>query len=208
MTNFNEQTNTLLYKNMYLSHFILERVDVSIVCGRWVETGTDCYIDPTSSLDHSSTSSASWLGCPTGGHWGPQLSVCKVALTLAFLSPTNSTAAGTCLNSFIRLLASASLHRCISHWRLGQRSIYNICLRANTENDWTQQPTSLLFFLFICCKLHKETLWFGLVYFSTVYKPLKVCLIPKFDQFLFVSIGLIYLFNGISTLYWLLNAEI
>ena len=57
--NFNEWTNTFLYKNMYLSHFIL---NVSIVCEKWVETGTDCYIDPTSSPDHSSTSSASWLG--------------------------------------------------------------------------------------------------------------------------------------------------
>ena len=31
MTNFNERTNTLLYKNIYLSHFILERVDVGCV---------------------------------------------------------------------------------------------------------------------------------------------------------------------------------
>ena len=38
---------------MYLLHFILERVDVSVACERWVETGTDSYIDPTSSLDHS-----------------------------------------------------------------------------------------------------------------------------------------------------------
>ena len=36
-TQFNERTNTLLYKNMYLSHFILERVDVSVVFERWVE---------------------------------------------------------------------------------------------------------------------------------------------------------------------------
>ena len=49
-------------KNMHISHFILERVNVSVVCERWVETGTDCYIDPNSSVDHSSTSSASWLG--------------------------------------------------------------------------------------------------------------------------------------------------
>ena len=60
--NFNEWKNTLLYKNMYLTHFILERIDVSVVCERWVETGTDCYIDPTSFPDHSSTCSASWLG--------------------------------------------------------------------------------------------------------------------------------------------------
>ena len=42
MMNFNERTNTLLYKNIYLSHFIL---GVSVVFERWVETGTDCYID-------------------------------------------------------------------------------------------------------------------------------------------------------------------
>ena len=59
MTNFNEWTNTLLHKIMYLSHFIL---DVSVVCERWVETETYSYIDPTFSLDHSSTSPASWLG--------------------------------------------------------------------------------------------------------------------------------------------------
>ena len=35
------------------SHFILERVDVSVVIEKWMETGTDCYIDPTPSLDHS-----------------------------------------------------------------------------------------------------------------------------------------------------------
>ena len=40
-------------------------------------------------------------GCSTGGHWGPQPSVRKLDLTLAFLCPTNSTAAGTCLYSFI-----------------------------------------------------------------------------------------------------------
>ena len=39
--------------------------------------------------------------CSTGDRWGPQFSVCKLTLTLAFLSPTNSTATGTCLYSFI-----------------------------------------------------------------------------------------------------------
>ena len=47
----NEETH--LFIKIYLSHFILERVDVSVVFERWVETGTDYYIDPTSSLDHS-----------------------------------------------------------------------------------------------------------------------------------------------------------
>ena len=40
-------------------------------------------------------------GCSTGGRWGPHPSVCKLVLTLAFLSPFNSTAVGTCLYSFI-----------------------------------------------------------------------------------------------------------
>ena len=38
-----------------------------VVCEKWVETRTDCYIDPSSSLDHSSTSFASWLGLLTKG---------------------------------------------------------------------------------------------------------------------------------------------
>ena len=47
------------------------------------------------------TSSASWLGLLNQGRWGPQPSVCKLALTLAFLSPTNSMATSICLYSFI-----------------------------------------------------------------------------------------------------------
>ena len=99
MTNFHELTDTIFYKNMYLSHFIL---DVSVVCERWVETWTDCYTDPTSSPDHRAAflPHLGW-GCSTGSRWGPQPSVCKLALTLAFLSSTDSTAVGTCLYSFI-----------------------------------------------------------------------------------------------------------
>ena len=48
-----------------------------------------------------STSSASWWGLLNWGLWGPQPSVCKLALTPAFLCPTNSTAASICLYSFI-----------------------------------------------------------------------------------------------------------
>ena len=45
----NERTH-FFYKNMYLSHILL---DVSVMRERWVETGTDCYNDPTSSLNRS-----------------------------------------------------------------------------------------------------------------------------------------------------------
>ena len=50
-TSMNERTHFFI--KIYLSHFILERVDISVVCERWLEPGTDYYIDPTSSLDHS-----------------------------------------------------------------------------------------------------------------------------------------------------------
>ena len=128
MTNFSEQMNTLLYKNMYLSHFIL---DVSVVCERWVEIGTDCYIDPTSSLDHRSTSSASWLGLLNRGSLRAASSVCKLVPTLAFLSSTKSTAAGTCLYFSKRPLASFLLLLIYTgaslDWQLGQGSIYKSC---------------------------------------------------------------------------------
>ena len=58
-TSVNEYTSLKNYISLTLYS---RKVDVSVVCERWMETGTDCYIDPNSSLDHSSTSSTSWLG--------------------------------------------------------------------------------------------------------------------------------------------------
>ena len=55
--------------------------------------GTDCYILTQSSSDHSSTSFASWLGCSTVGHWGPQ--VCKLILMLASCPQLTPTVTGT-----------------------------------------------------------------------------------------------------------------
>ena len=51
--NHNIDLRTSMNERTHFSHFILERVDVSEVCERWVETGTDCYGDQTSSLNHS-----------------------------------------------------------------------------------------------------------------------------------------------------------
>ena len=49
-----------------------------------METGTDCYIYPSSSLDHNSTSFASWLGLLNRGLLrAAKPSVCKLVLTLA-----------------------------------------------------------------------------------------------------------------------------
>ena len=71
---FNERTNTLLYKNISLKLYSRKGW-----CWLWVrgglETGTDCYILTPRSSDHSSTSSAFWLGWSTVGDWGPKPSV-------------------------------------------------------------------------------------------------------------------------------------
>ena len=50
-TSINERTH--FFVKIYISHFILERADISVVCERLVDTRTDCYINTTSSLDHS-----------------------------------------------------------------------------------------------------------------------------------------------------------
>ena len=47
-----------------------------------LETGTDCNIlTQSSSRDHSSTSSLSWLGCSTVGRWEPQALCLELVLT-------------------------------------------------------------------------------------------------------------------------------
>ena len=71
MTNFNEWTNTLLYKNIPLKLYSRNGLCWSCVRGE-LETGTDCYILTPSSSDHSSTSFVFWLGCSTLGHLGPK----------------------------------------------------------------------------------------------------------------------------------------
>ena len=50
--NFNEQTNTLVYKNI-ISHTLFSRGLMFVVRVRdELETGTDCYIDPAVLLSH------------------------------------------------------------------------------------------------------------------------------------------------------------
>ena len=62
MTNFNERTNTLLYKNISLT--LYSRKGWCWLCVRGeFETGTDCYILTPSSSNHRCTFFAFWLGC-------------------------------------------------------------------------------------------------------------------------------------------------
>ena len=64
----------LLYKNILLTLSSRKGCRWSYVRGE-LEMETDCHILTPSSSDHSSTSFAFWLGCSTGGHWGPKPSV-------------------------------------------------------------------------------------------------------------------------------------
>ena len=82
MTNFNERTNTLLYKNIPLT--LYSRKGWCWLCVRGeMETGKDCYIDPKFFFDDSSTSFSFWLGCSTMGHWGPKALCLALALNSA-----------------------------------------------------------------------------------------------------------------------------
>ena len=85
----------------YISHFILERVDI-LWCVRdeWRQGQTAILTQLLLLTIGALLPHLGW-GYSTEGRWEPQPSVCKLALTLAFLSSTNSTAAGTCLYSFI-----------------------------------------------------------------------------------------------------------
>ena len=78
---FNEWTNNLLYKNISLS--LYSRKVMFLVCERWVGDGDRLLYRPQSSSGHSSTSSSSWLGCSTVGHWGPKALCLPLALTSA-----------------------------------------------------------------------------------------------------------------------------
>ena len=89
MTNFNERTNTLLYKNIPLTLYSRKGWWFLCVWGE-LETGSDCYILTQNSSDHSNASFASWLDCSTVGHWGPQALSLQADSYAGFLSPTDS----------------------------------------------------------------------------------------------------------------------
>ena len=132
MTNFNERTNTLLYKTISLTLYSWKGWCWLCVRGE-LETGTDCYILTQSSSDHSSTSSSSWLGlfnCGSMRATSPQsASWFSHWHHVPQLTPTpTGTDCGTwlynCLMSTCFRSSSAYLHRCIS-W-LTARSRVNI----------------------------------------------------------------------------------
>ena len=123
MTDFNERT--LFFIKIYLSHFILERVDVGCVwemSWRWGQTA----ISTPSSSDHRSTSSSSWLGLLNHGSLraqGPQSAgwFSHRHLVSNWLKPSVCWLY-YCLTPTCFCCSSAYLHRCIS-WLTAQSRV-------------------------------------------------------------------------------------
>ena len=91
---FNERTNTLLYKNI-ISHTLFSKGLILVVCERRVGDGDRLLYWPSSSFDHSSTSFSSWLGCSPVGHRGPKALSLPLALNSASCPQLAPTATGT-----------------------------------------------------------------------------------------------------------------
>ena len=116
----NERTHFFI--KMYLSYFILERVDVGCV-EKWIGDGHRLlHIDP-SSPDHSSTSFSSWLGFLNRGSLRAQIPLSAAGSHAGILSPTASNCNWLkpsvswlyfCLTPTFFRCSSAYLHRCIS----------------------------------------------------------------------------------------------
>ena len=68
-------TNEYTSLRKYKSHTLFSKGWCFAVCERWVETGKNCYLDPSSPLDHRSISFSPWLGCSTVGPEGSALSL-------------------------------------------------------------------------------------------------------------------------------------
>ena len=79
-TSMNERSHFFI--KIYLSYFILERVDVGCEWEVSWRRGHTAILTQSSSF-HSSTSFAFWLGCSTVGHWGPKARYLPLALNSA-----------------------------------------------------------------------------------------------------------------------------
>ena len=122
---------------MNLSHFIFEKV-MCVVCEKWVETKTDGYIDPSSSFDHSSTSSSSWLGLLNRGSLRAASPLSGLVLNLVSCLQLTQTVWAPAYIIVYCPPASAVLPLIYPDasldWRLGQGSIYN--KRGKTPTQW------------------------------------------------------------------------
>ena len=143
MTNFNERTNTLLYKNISLT--LYSRNGWCWLCVRGeLETGTDCYILTQVLLTIAVLLSHLGWGCSIVNPWGPK-ALCPPLLShFGILSPTDSNCNWLkpsvswlyfSLTSTCFRCSSAYLHRCISWLTARSRvSMLHQCLGQDRKN--------------------------------------------------------------------------
>ena len=129
MTNFNERTNTLLYKNI-ISHSLFSKGWWLLSVRDELETETDCYFDLAVLLTRAALFSHLGWGCSTVGHWEPQALSLQADSLAGIQSPIDSNrprAPGYII--VLRPPVSAVLPLIYTgaflDWRLGQGSIYN-----------------------------------------------------------------------------------
>ena len=133
MTNFNERTNTLLYKNVISLTLFLKGLCWLCVRGE-LETGTDCYILTQDLLTLAALLSYLGCGCPTVGHWGSKALCLLLVLTSAScpqLTPNQTDSSRLCPGYIFVWYppASAVLPHIYTgaslDWRLGRLSLCN-----------------------------------------------------------------------------------
>ena len=138
MTNFNERTNTLLYKNIPLT--LYSRKSWCWLCVRGeLEMGNDSYIVPKVLLTIAALLPHLAWGCSAVGHWLPQAPSLQADSHAGILSPnclqlqlelTQAVCGTVWLYNCLRPPASAVpplIYTGASlDWQLGRGSIYNI----------------------------------------------------------------------------------
>ena len=169
MTNFNERTNTLLYKNISLT--LYSRKGWCWLCVRGeLETGIDCYIDPAVLLTHHV-----YYDLP---HWKsnqrPQNAEPK-ALPLSYwpsrltndIELTSHNKCACNQKNDLKKVLSVSLpmrlwyRGCISPILLGRRSLGDRCVLCKSTNA-TTRPMRLISRAFIMTSLFRTVcVWWG-----------------------------------------------
>ena len=142
MTNFNERTNTLLYKNI-ISHTLFSKGWWLLCVRDELETETDCYIDPAVLLSHLGWVAQPWV---TDGTRPPALnSVSCLQLTCFSKYPNSQPVASR--HDVIHTPVSFPIWGLLWHLWLSYPLRANVnctqCLCTWTKSRIVQNPTKL-----------------------------------------------------------------
>ena len=122
-TSMNQRTH---FFSKYISHTLFSKGWCLLCVRDELETGIYCYIDSSSSREHSSTSSSSWLGLLDRWSLRAQSPVSAAGSHFDVWSPTDPNRLCTwlyyCLTPTYFRCSSTYLHRCIS-WLTAQSRV-------------------------------------------------------------------------------------